>query len=123
MTMKRIRLELARDHEFPNGSKDRGYEFAAPLDENGQLVADEWRQVRERCRVKRFWPGRKDEIGRLVHRRGGTWAFDYNPKSSEDDEPGFKFDRHQFVPGEYVSITEHDGVMRTFRIMWIRDLD
>ena len=101
----------------------RGYEFAAPLDENGQLVADEWRQVRERCRVKRFWPGRKDEIGRLVHRRGGTWAFDYNPKSSEDDEPGFKFDRHQFVPGEYVSITEHDGVMRTFRIMWIRDLD
>ena len=31
MTMKRIRLELARDHEFPNGSKDRGYEFAAPL--------------------------------------------------------------------------------------------
>ena len=45
MTMKRIRLELARDHEFPNGSKDRGYEFAAPLDENGQLVAEEWRQA------------------------------------------------------------------------------
>ena len=58
MTMKRIRLELARDHEFPNGSKDRGYEFAAPLDENGQLVADELRQARERCLVKRFWPGR-----------------------------------------------------------------
>ena len=23
--------------------------------------------------------------------------------------PGFKFDRHHFIPGEYVSITEHSG--------------
>ena len=53
-------------------------------------------------RVKRFWPGEKNEIGRLVHRRGGSWAFDYNPKGSADDEPGFKFDSHRFVPGEYV---------------------
>ena len=123
MTMRRIRLELARDHEFPNGSSERGYEFAAPLDDAGHLVADEWRAARERCRVKRFWPGAKDEIGLLVHRRGGAWAFDYNRQTSEDDEPGFKFDRHRFVPGEYVSITEHDGVMRTFRVTWVRDLD
>lgn len=123
MTMRRIRLELARDHEFPNGSGERGYEFAAPLDDAGHLVAEEWRATREGCRVKRFWPGTKDELGHLVHRRGGAWAFDYNRQSSEDDEPGFKFDRHRFVPGEYVSITEHDGVMRTFRVTWVRDLD
>jgi len=24
--------------------------------------------------------------------------------------------------GEYASITEHDGVMRTFRIIWVRYL-
>jgi hypothetical protein len=110
MSMKRIRLELARDHEFPEGSRERGYEFVAPLDERGHLVADEWRTMRDRCRVK------------LVHRRGGGWAFDYDPKRSDDDEPGFKLDRHHFIPGEYVSVTEHDGVMRTFRIIWIRDL-
>ena len=123
MTMKRIRLELARDHEFLDGSRERGYEFAAPLDEKGHLLADEWHKARERCRVKRFWPGQKDEIGHLVHGRGGKWAFDYDAKRTDDDEPGFKFDRHQFVPGEYVSITEHDGVMRTFRVLWVRDLD
>ena len=124
MTMKRIRLELARDHEFPNGSSQRGYEFAAPLDDRGHLLAEEWRDAPERCRVKRFWPGQKDEVGHLVqYRRGGRWAFDYNPKSTEDDEPGFRFDRHHFLPGEYVSITEHDGVMRTFRVAWVRDLD
>ena len=114
MSMKRIRLELARDHEFPEGSRDRGYEFAAPLDENGHLLADEWRKTREHCRVKRFWPEQKDEFGHLVHRRGHSWAFDYHTKRTDDDEPGFKFDRHSFIPGEYVSITEHDGVMRTF---------
>jgi hypothetical protein len=122
MTMKRIKLELARDHEFPNGSSERGYEFAAPLDDAGHIVHDEWRKERERCRVIRFWAGEKHQVGRLVH-RGGGWAFDYDPKSTDDDQPGFKFDRHRFIPGEYVSIRERDGDMRTFRIVSVRDLD
>ena len=123
MTLKRIRLELARDHDYPNGSRDRGYDFIAPLDDQGHLLAAEWRKERERCRVKRFWAGEKDEIGHLVHKPGGAWAFDYNPNTGADDEKGFKFDRHNFVPGEYVSITEHDGVMRTFFIKAVVDLD
>jgi hypothetical protein len=28
----------------------------------------------------------------------------------------FKGDQHRFVTGEYVSITERDGVTRTFRV-------
>ena len=72
MPMKRVRLELARDHKFPAGSRDHGYEFAAPLDRDGHLLADEWRTLKQRCRVKRFWPGQKDELGQLVHRRGGS---------------------------------------------------
>ena len=122
MTMKRIRLEFAGNHEFPEGSRERGYEFAAPLDESGHLFADEWRTMRERCRVKRFWSGEKNELGHLVRRPGGRWVFDYNAERTDDAEPGFKFDRHQFVPGEYISITEHDGVTHTFRIIWVREL-
>lgn len=123
MTLKRIRLELARDHDYPNGSRDRGYDFIAPLDDKGHLDAAEWRKSRDRCRVKRFWAGEKDEIGHLVHKPGGSWAFDYDPKSHADDEKGFKFDRHSFVPGEYVSIKEHDGVLRTFFIKAVVELD
>lgn len=122
MPLKRIRLELARDHDHPNGSSEHGYDFIAPLDAEGHLDAAEWRQHRDRCRVKRFWAHAPDEIGRLVHKRN-TWAFDYNPKSDTDDEPGFKFDRHRFVPGEYVSITEHDRVQRAFHIRSVVDLD
>lgn len=123
MTLMRIRLELARCPEFPEGSRHHGYDFAAPLDDAGRLDAEEWRKTRERCRVRRFWAGQKDEIGHLVHRRGGSWAFDYDPKSSADDEPGFKFDKHAFIPGEYVSITEHDRVRRTFRVISVADLN
>ena len=32
---KRIRLNLARSKEFPQGSQRHGYEFVAPLDRNG----------------------------------------------------------------------------------------
>jgi hypothetical protein len=122
VALKRIRLELARDHEFPDGSRERGYDLIAPIDDNDQLVAEEWRSERDKCRVRRFWAG-EEELGHLVHKRGGTWAFDYDPNAEEDDEPGFRFDKHKFAPGEYVSLKEHDGVMRTFRIVSVVEMD
>ncbi len=121
MALKHIRLELARDRDFPDGSRARGYEFIAPLDDEGHLDAAGWRAERDRCRVKRFWEGQPSELGRLVHKRGGTWAFDYDPSQESDDEPGFKLDKHRFAPGEYVSFREHDGVTRTFRIVAVGD--
>ena len=123
MTLRRVHLELARDPDYPSGSRDRGYEFIAPLDDEGHLLAAEWKVNRDKCRVRRFWAGQPDEFGRLVHRPGGSWVLDYNLKTSADDEKGFKFDKHRFVPGEYVSITEHDGVLRTFFIKAVVDED
>ncbi len=123
MTLRRVHLELARDPDYPSGSRDRGYEFIAPLDDEGHLLAAEWKVNRDKCRVRRFWAGQPDEFGHLVHRPGGSWVLDYNLKTSADDEKGFKFDKHRFVPGEYVSITEHDGVLRTFFIKAVVDED
>jgi hypothetical protein len=121
MSLKFMRLELARDHDFPDGSTERGYEIVAPLDVDGHLNASEWHKLRERCKVRRFWAG-AEEMGRLVHRPGGSWAVDYNPATTEDDEPGFRLDKHQFNIGEYVSFKEHDGVMRTFRVVALEDI-
>ena len=115
MTLRTIRLELARTAEFPEGSAERGYEFVAPLPmtdismrRNGAPGDD--------CTVHRFWVGEDDVYGRLVHHRGHDWAFHYDGMGDEEEEPIFRFDRHRFVVGEYVSITEHDGVQRTFRV-------
>ena len=52
--LRRVRLELARDHEFPNGSSERGYDFIAPLDRQGHIDLDAWKALRDRCRVRRF---------------------------------------------------------------------
>jgi len=35
MALKRIRLELARTADFPEGSPSHGYEFVAALDPRG----------------------------------------------------------------------------------------
>lgn len=117
-SLQAVRLELARTPDFPSGNPECGYEFIAPLDAKGLLDAVAWPAVRSRCTVRRFWLDQPEETGSLLHTRGGRWVFSYAP-GTEDDEPIFKFDRHAFVPGEYVSITEHDGVTRPFKVVSI----
>ena len=118
MSLKRIRLELARTPDFPNGSTHHGYEFTAPLDAKGHLDPAGWAHAKATCTVRRFWDKSEDEHGTLIHRSAGKWAFSYKP-GDEDDEPIFRFDKHVFVVGEYVSVTEHDGVTRPFRVVEI----
>lgn len=123
MAMKRIRLELARDAEFPQGSNRRGYEFTAPLDGNDHIDVADWKKFRERCRVRRFWDGSGDEVGHVVRKPGGSWAFHYDINGDEDDdETGYRFGSHAFRLGEYVSINEHDDMLRTFRVVSVTDL-
>lgn len=116
MALRRIRLELGRDAEHPEGSAAHGYVFVAPLTDDGRLDLDGWRESRADCTVRRFWAGEDDEHGHLVHHRGDDWAFRYVGMSEDDEEPIFRFGRHRFAVGEYLSITEHDGVQRTFRV-------
>jgi hypothetical protein len=114
---KRIRLNLARSKDFPEGSARHGYEFVAPLDVESHIDPVLWKQHREHCGVRRFWENEPDETGRLVHRpggQGGVWKFDYDPAGNDDDEAGYRFGAHLFRPGEYVSIRDEDGVMHTF---------
>jgi hypothetical protein len=118
--IKRIRLELARSKEFPSGSRRHGYEFVAPLDETGHIDAKLWHQFRDHCRVRRFWEGEDDQIGRVVHKPGSAeharWVFDYDANRVDDDESGYRFGAHKFAIGEYVSIRDEDGQMHTFQV-------
>jgi hypothetical protein len=118
MTLKRIRLELARTRDFPEGSASHGYEFVAPLDKRGHLDSAAWSKSKSACTVRRFWNHEPDEHGVLIHRKDGAWAFSYAP-GDDDDEPIFKFDKHLFNAGEYVTVTEHDGVARPFRVVQV----
>ena len=119
-SLKRIRLNLARSKEFPQGSTKHGYEFVAPLDGNGHIDVGLWRVHRDHCRVRRFWEGQDDEIGLVVHKPGGPeharWVFDYDPAAEDDDESGYRFGTHAFRTGEYVSIRDEDGELHTFQV-------
>jgi hypothetical protein len=111
MSLHKLRLELSRDHKFPEGSNRRGYELVAPLDANGYLDASLWHKHRERCRVRRFCSDENEEPGHLVRKPGGSWAFHYDIHGGNaDDESGYRLSSHNFLPGEYVSIRAHDGV-------------
>jgi hypothetical protein len=120
MTLKTIRLELARTKDHPEGDPGHGYEFRAPLDDAGRMNASEWHGNKDFCTVRRFENNVEQERGLLLRTKGGNWVFSYAP-GEDDDEPIFKFSTHAFKPGEYVSITEHDGEQRAFRVVTVKD--
>ena len=117
MRLPTIRLELARSPGQPEGDARHGYEFKAPLDGSGHIDPASWRRNRAFCTVRRFTRDGDDEWGHLVHGGGHSWRFHYDVGPASDDESGYRFDQHVFKPGEYVSIKEHDGVTRTFKVV------
>lgn len=118
--LQKIRLELARTKEHPEGDPGTGYEFVAPLDGAALIDLESWRQMRDLCFVHRIENHRVVERGMLVHRAGGaggaTWAFDYDPNRTGDEEAGYRFGAHAFKTGEYVSIRDDDGDLHTYRV-------
>ncbi len=112
----RIRLELARTEAFPEGSSWNGYEFTAPLTDDGRVDGDAWHDVKEICHVVRFWGDDAEERG-MFARDGHGWCFRYPARGPEGKESFFKLDRHRFTPGGYVTITGQDGRPLPFRVV------
>ena len=122
MSLVSIRLELGRTASHPYGDPHYGYEFVAPLDRDGHLDTEAWRQQKDRCAVRRFRPGESERKGNLCH-NGKTWLFDYVPERQEDDATLLRLDRHLLEKGLSISITEEDGVQRPFKIVGVRPLE
>lgn len=109
-----IQLELAREANHPAGRRDYGYRMVAPLDGDGRIDPDLWKQHREACKVVRFRPNEEDDVGHLV-RKGTGWAFHYDIHGDDPDEAGYRLGDERFDIGEYVSIREDDE-MHTYRV-------
>ena len=102
---------------------DADYDFFAPLDAEGRLDVNGWKQARALCFVHRKERGGGVQHGLLLHRSGGaggsTWVFDYEPGQG-DEEAGFRFETHAFVAGAYVAIRDADGATHTYRVSQVR---
>ena len=106
MTLYHIRLEMARNKDFPEGNVHRGYDIVAPLDADGHLDAAAWKKQPAASTVTRFWDGERTALGSLLHHRNG-WVFDYDSTTLAEDESGFRLSSHIFKVGEYISIRDH----------------
>jgi len=118
MKMSRIVMRLARNPgtEFADGDDHRGYALVAPLTAEGKLDEEGFRAHRAECVVRRFAPDEEAQEGRLA-RRGERWFFDYGDEAGDlADEPLFRLGEHRFAIGEYVSITDEEHRLLTYKV-------
>jgi hypothetical protein len=120
--LRKVTLNAARSKEFPEGSLRHGYDFVAPLNKDGHIDLEAWKQHRGECFAHRFWADEPSMRGLLIHRAGGrggsTWAFEWQSGSMDEEEgEGFRFGDHAFKVGEYVSVREAEGQLLTFRVV------
>ncbi len=119
MQLKRIRMELGRVHDYPEGSSSHGYEFVAPLTKDGHVDVEAWHKEKAHCTVRRFWGSDPEQRGSLRHVGHGGWRFDYPGRDTSDDEPLFKLEQHVLAPGAYISVTEQNDEQLPFKIVSI----
>jgi hypothetical protein len=121
MTLSRIVMRLARNPgtEFAGGDDHRGYALTAPLTGDGHLDENAFSKARAKCTVRRFAPDEDAQEGRLM-RRGERWYFDYDETTETDNEPLYRLGQHRFAVGEYVSVTDEDGRLLTYKVTEIQ---
>ncbi|MBL8558109.1 MAG: hypothetical protein JNM47_05275 [Hyphomonadaceae bacterium] len=117
-TLKRITLRLARnpDAGLPDGDHHRGYTIVAPLDANGMLDVDAWRDVRKKCVVIRFSPDADERADGWLTHHGSHWSIRYDEEEEGPDEPLYRLSEHRLVVGEYLSVTDPDGPTLVYRV-------
>ncbi len=114
MQLTRVILRLARNPGFPDGDAARGYAIVAPLDADGRLDVELWRENKEACTVRRFSPNKEEVADGLLSNRGGHWFFHYDEVHEGPDEPVHRLADHQLRVGDYVAIKEHNEETLTY---------
>lgn len=122
MTLKRIILRLARNPGFPDGDMHQGYTIVAPLDADGHLQLDEWRENKKDCTVLRFHPDPAEKADGWLTHRGSKWFFHYDEEDEGPDEPTHRLADHTFVQGEYVSVRHANTDSLTYIVSEVSDV-
>ncbi len=117
MALNRIVMRLARNPgtEFAGGDDHRGYALTAPLTDDGRLDEAAYSKIKSKCSVRRFAPD-EDPADGVLMRRGERWFFDYDQEDATDDEPIYRLGDHRFAVGEYVTITDEEGRLLTYKV-------
>jgi len=113
MTWASIRLDLARNGEFPTGSSKHGYLLHAPLSAGGKLDVVEYERSPTRAVVEEYWGSEPARRGRLTRTNPDLWSFSFDRAG---EEPIFHFGSHRLLPGDYLTVRIASGENQTFRV-------
>lgn len=118
MALTRLTLRLSRNPQagYPNGDDAHGYVITAPLDKDGKLDGDIWRDHKTGCTVIRFSPDDSERADGWLTHRGSNWHFHYDEDHEGPDEPVYKLGEHTLRVGDYVTIHEADGDDLVYKI-------
>jgi hypothetical protein len=116
MALSRIVMRLARNPgtEFADGDDNRGYTLTAPLTADGHIDEAALKALKGGAPVRHFAPDEDTREGRLG-RRGEHWFFDFG-EDDEAREPLYHLAQHRFAIGEYLSISDEDGRLLTYKV-------
>jgi hypothetical protein len=117
MSLTQVVLRLARNPRYPAGDVNQGYVITAPLDAEGRLSVEGWREQKDRCVVIRFKPGEDRDADGLLTHRGTHWFIHYDEEAEGDDEPVYRLGDHSLALGSYVTVHESDGSDMTYRVV------
>lgn len=120
MALKRVRMELARSKEFPDGSANHGYEFNLPLTDDDRFDPAAWKGDSQLCTVVKFAPREDDSHGQIVRTEDGDWAFSYE-RGDWDDEHVFRMEAHAFNPGEYIAVTDAHEEEHVYKVSLVEN--
>lgn len=123
MSLSRIVMRLARNPgtEFADGDDHRGYTLTAPLTADGKIDEAALKALKGGAAVRHFMPD-EDAVEGKLGRRGERWFFDFGDEA-EGEEPLYRLGEHTFAVGEYVSITDEDGRLLTYKVTDIAAVD
>ena len=116
MSLSRIVMRLARNPgtEFADGDDHRGYTLTAPLTTDGKLDEVALKGLKGGASVRNFLPDEDAREGKLGQ-SGERWFFDFGDEA-EGEEPLYRLSEHRFAVGEYISITDEDGRLLTYKV-------
>lgn len=107
---KNVRLELAGVPEFPQGSASRAYMLHLPLQLDGMIDEEAFRENPGIAGFRRFWPNEPDRSGLVVRTENG-WALSF--RSEVNGEGVVPIDLRRLLPGDEVAIDKYtDGNWR-----------
>lgn len=115
-------MALAAGPGFPEGSAGHRYEIELALDPAGRPDGGAWTAEPEPWRARRIAPGVEPVSGDVQFDPDNGWSIRfYGAAADSPDAPETRFDSgaEPVRPGEYMTVTEPDGAVFTYRVVGV----